>query len=101
MCVCVCVYVCMYIYIHIYIYIYIYRHPVDGRLLLQDGPDLLLAWVGKYDPETRAAVKAATQLATVLFFFAFLSRARCHTARHGTLRDGALFFSPPDFLLKV
>lgn len=67
--------------------------PVDGRLLLQDGPDLLLAWVGKYDPETRAAVKAATQLATVLFFFAFPSWVRCHPARHGTL------FSPPPRLL--
>jgi hypothetical protein len=70
--------------------------PVDGRLLLQDGPDLLLAWVGKYDPETRAAVKAATQLATVLFvFFEFPSRVRCHPARHSTL----FFFPPPNFSL--
>ena len=68
--------------------------PVDGRLLLQDGPDLLLAWVGKYDPETRAAVKAATQLATVFFFLHF---------RHGcaaTQLDTVLcFLPPPDFSL--
>jgi len=32
---------------------------VDGRLLLNDGPELLLSWIGKYDPETRGAVKNA------------------------------------------
>ena len=43
------------------------------RILLQDGPDLLLAWIGMYDPETRTAVKAATQLVVVSFCFAVVS----------------------------
>ena len=50
---------------------YIVSDPRTGhRLLLQDGPDLLLAWIGKYDPETRAAVKAATHLVGVSFVVA-------------------------------
>jgi len=40
--------------------------PVDGRLLLQDGPELLLSWMGKYDPETRGAVKNAQTVVAVM-----------------------------------
>ena len=35
------------------------------RILLEDGPELLLSWLGKYDGNTRAAVKVAQKLVAV------------------------------------
>jgi len=53
--------------------------PVDGRLLLQDGPELLLSWMGKYDPETRGAVKnAQTVVADLQSRAASLGAAHYH-----------------------
>lgn len=51
--------------------------PVDGRLLLQDGPELLLSWMGKYDPETRGAVKNAQTVVAVMCVCVYINVCVC------------------------